>query len=405
MTMLKDYQQFDGRHWETGSVRNALAYQGVKAPHTGGPLSEALLLGVSGGINFGYFIFHYEGYDPQLSLLTRNTFDPLQTLLERLGINQNVLQTASAEKGHANLMDVLESGRPAIVWADVMSLPYNAYQPDEQYWDMQPVVVFGHDGQQAHIADRSSRPLIVDAETFAKARARIKKDKFRVLSLDPPDFDKLPAAVANGVWQCIRIFTEAPPRGTPRNFGLRGLQHWAEMLANTRNKQSWARYFPPGSGMYNALAGGGAIPGVYGWIQQYSGGDGAERASYAAFLEEAATILDKPALKSAADLLRRSHAEWVRLAGISLPEEIPAFAEARELLDRRYHLFIEQGGTALVGIQAANARLRELKAAAAKSFPLNEQQVAELREAMSAQILKIHDIEKEAVQGMQDAMA
>jgi hypothetical protein len=291
------------------------------------------------------------------------------------------------------------------VWADAVSLPYNTYHPTEQYWDMQPVVVFGHDGGQAHIADRSSRALTVDAETFDKARARIKKDKFRALSLDPPDFGKLPAAVANGVWQCIRIFTEAPPKGTPKNFGLRGLRHWAEMLANTRNAQSWARYFPPGAGMYNALVGGGAIPGVYGWVQQYSGGDGAERASYADFLEEAAAILGKAALRSAAELFRKSHAEWVRLAGISLPDEVSAFAEARKLLDRRYHLFIEQGGAGLAEIQAANARLRELKAVAAKSFPLNEQQAAELRERMGEQILKIHDIEKEAIQAMQDAIA
>ncbi|NTU62938.1 MAG: hypothetical protein HGB05_05930 [Chloroflexi bacterium] len=32
MPTLTRYRQFDGRHWETGSVHNALAYRGVKAP-------------------------------------------------------------------------------------------------------------------------------------------------------------------------------------------------------------------------------------------------------------------------------------------------------------------------------------------------------------------------------------
>ncbi|MCA9912908.1 MAG: hypothetical protein KC496_06150, partial [Anaerolineae bacterium] len=74
MPQLPNYSEFAGRHWETGSVRNALAYQGFTAPHTNQPYSEALLMGVSGGAVFGYFFFHYEGYDPHVALLTRNTF-------------------------------------------------------------------------------------------------------------------------------------------------------------------------------------------------------------------------------------------------------------------------------------------------------------------------------------------
>jgi hypothetical protein len=61
MPKLKDYNQFNGRHWETGTVHNYFAYTGVKAPHTGQPYSEALLMGVSGGAVMGYFSFAYEG--------------------------------------------------------------------------------------------------------------------------------------------------------------------------------------------------------------------------------------------------------------------------------------------------------------------------------------------------------
>ena len=87
MTVLPDYDRFTGRHWETGSVANALAYRGVKAPHTGHHFSEALLMGVSGGAVMGYFNFSYENYDPQTRILTRNTFDPWDTMLSRLGYN------------------------------------------------------------------------------------------------------------------------------------------------------------------------------------------------------------------------------------------------------------------------------------------------------------------------------
>lgn len=44
MPILSDYSQFDGRHWETGSVHNVLAYQGVRVPKTSQPISEAMLM-------------------------------------------------------------------------------------------------------------------------------------------------------------------------------------------------------------------------------------------------------------------------------------------------------------------------------------------------------------------------
>jgi hypothetical protein len=61
MPKLKNYQQFNGRHWETGTVCNFYDCRGVKAPHTSQPYSEALFMGVSGGIVMGYFVFAYEG--------------------------------------------------------------------------------------------------------------------------------------------------------------------------------------------------------------------------------------------------------------------------------------------------------------------------------------------------------
>ena len=153
MSILSDYTQFDGRHWETGSVHNVLAYQGIEIPETGQPISEAMLMGISGGAAFGYFIFEYKGSDPYVSLLSRNTFDPLDTLFERLAIPQDLFRTTDANKGERNLIDVLEGGRPAIVWTDVFGLPYNALPYDEQMWAMFPIVVHGYADGEVRIAD------------------------------------------------------------------------------------------------------------------------------------------------------------------------------------------------------------------------------------------------------------
>jgi len=119
---MKTKTQFTGRHWETGTIHNALALQGVKAPHTGKPYSEALLLGVSGGITFGYFTFEYKGYLPHVAMLTRNTFNPFSTILERLGIAQDVRRTNKVEIAEKNLRDALDSGLVPLLWADTSSV-------------------------------------------------------------------------------------------------------------------------------------------------------------------------------------------------------------------------------------------------------------------------------------------
>lgn len=405
MIMLTDYAAFTGRHHETGTVHNALAYRGVNAPHTGQPPSEALLMGISGGITVGYFTFEYEGYPPHIVLLTRNTFDPLDTLFDRLAIPRDVRQTASAGKGEVNLIDVLESGLPAIVWADMFSLPYNDLPYDQINWGLRPLIVYGYEaGGEAHLADRAGVPLVIGADQLTAARARVKKEKFRVMTLDAPDFDKLPGAVSAGIWACIRLMTEAPPKGRRESFGLAALDHWAAMLTNTRNKASWARYFPAGERLWMALAGNQVQPGLYGWIR-HAAGPGAERGLYADFLDEAAVILNRPGLHHAATAYRDSQRAWASLADALLPAEVEPLAEAAHLLDKKHHLFIEKGGAALAEIRAANARLNALREAATADFPMTEVEVSAFREGLAEAVTAVADAERDAVERLQTAMA
>ena len=266
---MKTKTQFTGRHWETGSIHNALAAQGVKAPHTGKPYSEALLLGVSGGIAFGYFTFEYKGYLPHAALLTRNTFSPFNTILERLGIAQDVQQSNKADIAEKNLQEVLATGLVPLVWADYFSLPYNDLPYDKGMWGMLPVLAIETDGKTIAVADRSSQPFHVTTAEFTKARARVKEDKFRMMTLDTPQTSKLAGAVHKGICQTIKLFTEEPPRGARDNFGFAAYNKLAELLVNTRNKQSWERYFEPGVRMYHALAGSPSQPGAYFWVNHW----------------------------------------------------------------------------------------------------------------------------------------
>ena len=401
---MKTKTQFTGRHYETGSIHNALALQGVKAPHTGKPYSEALLLGVSGGIAFGYFTFEYTGYLPHVAMLTRNTFSPFTTILERLGIAQDVQQTNKADAAEQNLRDVLDSGLHPLVWADYFLMPYNDLPFDKGMWGMLPFLAVETDGQTVMIADRSSQPLHVAMADLTKARGRVKEDKFRLMTLDTPQPSKLAGAVHKGICQTIKLFTEEPPRGARDNFGFAAYAKFAELLVNTRNKQSWERFFPAGVRMYHALAGSPSQPGAYHWVNTWGTADGADRGLYADFLDEAALVLKKSALKEAGRKFRESYKLWLEFADALLPENVPMLGESRKLIQKKNNLFVEKGESALSEIKKINARLRELLKTSETDFPLTPAQTAELRSNLREIMLRISATEQKAADLLQAAI-
>jgi hypothetical protein len=401
---MKTKHPLNGRHWETGSIHNALALQGIKAPHTGKPYSEALLLGVSGGIALGYFTFEYKGFLPHVALLTRNTFNPFPTILERLGIAQDVQQTNKAETAEKNLQDTLQSGLYPILWADQFSLPYNCLPANEPMWGMMPILARELDGPTVTVADRSSQPLHLSMEELTKARGRVKDDKYRLITLDAPQAAKLASAVHKGICQTISLFTEEPPRGGRQNFGFAAYDKLAELLVNKRNKQSWERFFAPGIRMYHALAGSSVQPGAYHWINTWGSADGAERGLYADFLLEAAEILKRPAIKEAAQQFRESHKLWLDFADALLPDDVPLLGESKKLIQKKHDLFVEKGESALPEIKRINTKLNDLLAQSENDFPLSKAQAEEFRANLREIILQIKTLEQQAVDMLQRAI-
>ena len=401
---MKTRTQFTGRHWETGSIHNALALQGVKAPHTGKPYSEALLLGISGGIAFGYFTFEYKGYLPHVAMLTRNTFNPFSTILERLGIAQDIQQTNKAEIAENNLRNTLDSGLFPLLWADHFSLPYNNLPSDQPMWGMMPILAVESDGESVAVADRSSQPFHLSMVDLTKARGRVKDDKYRLVTLDAPQTAKLAGAVHKGICQAIKLFTEEPPRGARDNFGFAAYEKLSHLLVNTRNKQSWERFFAPGVRMYHALAGSPVQPGAYHWVMTWGSADGAERGLYADFLDEAAQILKKPVLKDAAEKFRESYLLWLAFADALLPDNVPLLGESKKLIQKQHDLFINKGESALPEIKQIITQLNELLEESKTNFPLSTTEAAELRTNLRDILLRISSVEQQAVDLLQNAI-
>lgn len=400
MTMLPNYHQFEGIGWETGPTHNALDYQGVKAPHTKKPLSEALLFGISGGLVAGYFTFEFPGYDPQFLFLNRFSFDPVTVIYERLGIKATIKQTDKPDKGLANLMAALDSGKPAIVFVDSYHMPYNNLKPGKDDYGSNTVVVYGYDGNTVSLADRAKVGLTVSADQLAVARARIKKDKHRVKTLAAPDLDKLPAAIKAGLESCVRNFTGDPPVAPLKGkFGLAAYHKWADLLTGTKEKLSWVKYFPAGARLYSALKNG------YQSIEHHGTGGNSSRRMYADFLDEAAVILSTPDLKDVSKQFRAAAKHWDALTRAMLPDSVPALKETRDLLNQNYHLFMEQGGVSLPERQQIGQRLQALRDAVAAEFPMSDSEVTVFREGLREQVMKVHDAEKLAAEALQAAIS
>jgi hypothetical protein len=84
---------------------------------------------------------------------------------------------------------------------------------------------------------------------------------------------------------------------------------------------------------------------------------------------------------------------------------VPLLRETRQLMLQSHRLFLEKGIEGLEERRKINGRLAAIKAQVAIGFPLNDAEVQDLQENISAKILAIHAIEQKAIAALQGAMA
>lgn len=401
MISIDDYREFGGTHWETGSLRNVMAYEGVKAPHTGEPFSEAMLLGLSGGVAVMSFVFEYEGYPPHVVLGTRYPFDPMMNVVERLGIEAEVRQTSSQKKAVDNLLSALVVGQAPIVWADMFTLSYNGLPPGP-FTGMMPIVVFEYDieGEVVRVSDRARVPLTTTTGEMAAARAAQTSFKNRLMTIIPPEDGVVhfPAAITSAIQSCFSLYLEDPPKGAASNFGLAALDRWAEQAASKRKKKGWRQVFADPAHLYDALKA------VYTSVQHNGTGGSASRPMYADFLDEAADVLDNAALKDAGGAFRAAGNCWDALALAALPADVEPFDETRALLDRSHRLFKEQGNEVGNERAATDDRLAALQREVEAAFPLDEGGIDRLLESLTDAIRAVREAEAEAVNTLREAL-
>ena len=176
-------------------------------------------------------------------------------------------ETGGAKTAAKQLDDALAEGDPVLTWVASAHLPYRGL-PD--YWsggDYHVVTVYRLDKTGALIGDLLDDPVEITAAELATSRARIKKQKHRIMTVAPTAQLDLRAAVGAGIHACY----EGLARQRIKNFTLDAFKTWAANIHGSRSKQSWARLFPPGHRLWFALTwvydciehqhtGGGLLP-------------------------------------------------------------------------------------------------------------------------------------------------
>lgn len=402
MVELENYAEYGGDHWELGALRNVLAHQGERMPHDGNPPSEALLLGIAGGIVAGYFIFQYQGYPPLFNFLTVNSFDPLTNVLERLQIEVNNLRTNSAEKARLNLTQAMANGKAPLVWADAFSLGYGDSQWGDENWFVIPILVTRYDeaSDEATIVDRANVPIEIPAHQLDAARQRIRKERQRVMTLGKINLEQLPGAICEGILQCLDHAMGEPPRKPMRGkYGLAAYTRWADVLSDERSKTGWKRQFTKGSERF-AL-----ITNFYHYTHHFGTGGMGARGRYADFLVEAAAILEQDDLRSAAPAFRQAEQLWKALYEEMLSTDYPPLSHARKLMDDRERMFRDRGLASTEERKIINAQLETLRVEADETLDFSDSEERRWRLGLREAVLAIQEQETLAFQQLQEAMA
>ncbi len=375
-------------HNLTTALQRAFAGMGALNPLTGKPFTEAMLLGVGGGLGTGYILWEWSARgSANINVVMgfrhrwNYTAESAKRICDRLNAPVDVLETGGAKAAVANLESALAQGYPVPIWADKASLPYHHLPEHLKGYSVHVITVHELHADTAVVGDLSDWMREIPLADLAAARARIGSDKQRVLRITAPKVIDLPAAIRAGVADCVDHLSS-----TSESFSLPVLLKWAKLLTDKRNKKGWHTVFATRAGLFDTLSS------VYEAICLDSTEGAGLRDLYADFLDESAALL--PTAESAA-AYRQSAVHWKAFAVSALPDSIPALAKARALLDKRYAAF-HRGDSAEVASAIHEWVL--LREAANADFPMDDAAVSALFESMQAHLNVVYDAETAALE-------
>lgn len=378
-----------GRQPESATLRNVLIQRDAC---TSDLCTEEILFGLGGGIGCAYFLFDMHGGHPVYigyRIHAKEGDTPYFTLqmTEGWGATADVRHSSSPSAATKSLVKILNDGFTPIVWVEVTKLPYmflsghaNAYHQ---------VVVYGMEGDDVLVGDLGDSVIRMSMEELTEARNSNYAPKFRTVVISEATAKP---QLRETLSDRIRVTCSQMLEGLGiANFGLAALNKWGQMLTNTKNKKGWPNCFPGGPPLH------GAMSTVFGQIELRGYGGSAFRGLYADFLDQAAGVLKKSALKKVAEQFRESEASWRAISDAALPDSIPLLKETREALTRRSVLIRKPRTTAIdKELESLRDRLKQLRERSAKELSLSKADTLDLFGAISERVLETEKIERAA---------
>ncbi len=269
-----DFPHRQSAHCESGVTANLLNYHGQK-------LSEALAFGIGSGLFFGYFPMVKINKLPLITFRS-SPGSIFKKCARRLGLQVQSQRFRDQEQSMRALDVALEQGKPVGLQTGVYWLPY--FPPALRFhFNAHNLVVFGREGDDYLISDPVfDAPVRCTRQDLQRARfakgALAPRGRMYVLDEVPQQL-ALQAAVRKGIREVANRMVLAP---IPL-IGVRGIR----LLAN--RLQLWSEKL----GKKNATLYLGHLIRMQ---EEIGTGGGGFRFIYAAFLQEAAELLELPRL-------------------------------------------------------------------------------------------------------------
>jgi len=322
-----DFKHRQSAHCESGVTANLLT-------NSGQPISEALAFGIGGGLFFGYFPMVRIN---RLPLITFRSSPGaiFKKCARRLGLQVKSERFRDPQKAMAALDAALDAGVAMGLQTGVFWLPY--FPPALRFhFNAHNLVVFGREGDEYLISDPVfDVPVRCSHQDLQRARFAegALAPKGRMYSIaEVPTKLTLQAAVRKGIREVSNRMVRAP---IPL-IGVRGVR----MLANQLER------WPEKLGKKNATLHLGHLIRMQ---EEIGTGGGGFRFIYAAFLQEAAELTERPQLIDLANEMTEIGDLWRQFALLGARNckgregansSYPALAELlRQCAEREEQLF------------------------------------------------------------------
>lgn len=273
--MKIDFAHHQSAHCENGVASNLLKHQGIS-------ISEPMIFGIGAGIFFVYLPFLKVNHAPVVS------FRPMPGLIfkrvvKKLGISLKRKKFRSKQKAEQALIENLNNNIPTGLQVGVYHL---SYFPDEYrfHFNAHNLVVFGKTDEGYLISDPvMPEPTVLTPKELIKvrfAKGALAPRGQMYFPTNVPNELKLEKAIVDGIKRaCSQMLVPAPL------IGVSGIRHVSKQI----------RKWPKKHGIKKTNHYLGQIVRMQ---EEIGTGGGGFRYIYAAFLQEAAGVLNNDKLKA-----------------------------------------------------------------------------------------------------------